>query len=268
MCMPKMRFEFKLLSILLKDSLYYPGRLLTASSTILIRYGVLCILYAYVFRINNGSLHSMTFASAAWSMFFYFSFYVMGLHLIADEIMRDVQSGTVETLLNKPISYFAYRIWWQIGSGLYAFLFSLTGGAIILFFVAGLPTTMITPLFFITFVLTTLACMLITLLLYGIVGLLAFWVQDVMPFGWIINKAIMVFGGSYVPVAFFIPIMYKIARYSPFGASQFITHTTYSSWRTDWYACISIQLFWITILGTIAYWLIKQATQKVSINGG
>ena len=35
--------------------------------------------------------------------------------------MQDVQSGTVEMLFNKPISYLAYRMWWQLGSGIYSF---------------------------------------------------------------------------------------------------------------------------------------------------
>jgi hypothetical protein len=62
--------------------------------------------------------------------------------------------------------------------------------------------------------------------------------------------------------------MYNLALYSPFGASQFITHTVYDSWRTDWFMLIGLQLFWIIVLGFVMYLTFLSASKKVSVNGG
>jgi ABC-type uncharacterized transport system permease subunit len=62
--------------------------------------------------------------------------------------------------------------------------------------------------------------------------------------------------------------MYKFAIYSPFGASMFVSHIVYDSWRVDWYRLMGIQIAWIVILGGLLIWLFKKAGEKVSVNGG
>ena len=85
---------------------------------------------------------------------------------------------------------------------------------------------------------------------------------------WIVDKAVMILGGSYLPVALFPAFMFKIALWSPFGASQFVTHTVYETWQTNWYQLVGIQLFWIVLLGLIVYFMFERAKQKISVNGG
>jgi ABC-2 type transport system permease protein len=97
---------------------------------------------------------------------------------------------------------------------------------------------------------------------------MAFWIEDINPIFWMVDKMVMILGGSYLPVALFPSFMYKIALYSPFGASQFITHTVYESWKTNWFLLISIQIFWIVILSILAYIVFLKARKKVSVNGG
>jgi len=116
--------------------------------------------------------------------------------------------------------------------------------------------------------LTFICGSILSLFLYLIVGLLSFWIEDINPVFWIVDKAVMILGGSYLPIALFPAFMYKIALYSPFGASQFITHTVYESWQTNWYQLVGIQLFWIVLLGLIIYFMFERAKQKVSVNGG
>ena len=96
----------------------------------------------------------------------------------------------------------------------------------------------------------------------------AFWVEDINPIFWIVDKFVMILGGSYLPIALFPRFMFNIAKYSPFGASMFVTHTVYDTWKTDWYVLCGIQLVWILMLGLFLYWLFNKAKKKVSVNGG
>jgi len=109
---------------------------------------------------------------------------------------------------------------------------------------------------------------ILSLLLFSIIGLLAFWVEDINPIFWTVDKAVMILGGSYLPVALFPNSIYNIALYSPFGATQFITHTVYKTWQAEWFLKIGIQAFWIIVLGVVVYFLFQKAKQRVSVNGG
>lgn len=266
--MKEIRLATKIVKTLVKDRIQYPDRLVVDTIGVIARCGILLILYWYVFKLSNGVINDTTFLFAAWSIFFYFSFSVLRLRDISREIMKDIQTGNVEVLFSKPISYLSYRMWWQVGSGIYSFVVITLLAIVALFFIIGLPGTMTIGIFIPTLILTFFCGAILSLFLYTIVGLLSFWIEDINPVFWIVDKAVMMLGGSYLPVALFPAFMFKIALWSPFGASQFITHTVYETWRTNWYQLVGIQLFWIVLLGLVVYFMFESAKKKVSVNGG
>jgi len=266
--MKGIRLSKKIISTLVKDQINYPSRLIIDTVGLIARCGILLILYWYIFKLNNGVINGTTFIFTAWSIFFYFSFSVLRLRDIARLIMQDIQSGNIEVLFSKPISYFFYRIWWQVGLGIYPFVVINFFAIIVLALLIGLPYTMTIGIFLPTYILTFIFSAVLSLLLYAAVGLLSFWIDDINPVYWIVDKAVMILGGSYLPIALFPVLMYKIALYSPFGAAQFITHTVSESWKTNWYQLVGIQLIWIFIFGLLTFFMFKKAKQRVSVNGG
>lgn len=266
--MRETRLASKILRTLIKDRIQYPDRLIADTFAIIARCGVLLMLYWYVFKLNGGSVNGTTYIVIAWSIFFYFAFSTLRLRDISFAIMNDVQSGNVEVLFSKPVSYVRYRMWWQLGSGLYPFIMVTILGSIALALIIGIPSTMTLGLFVPTFLLTFIVAVILSLVLYTIVGLLAFWIEDIHPVFWVVDKAVMILGGSYLPVALFPKLMYKLALYSPFGASQFVTHTVYSSWQSEWYLLVGVQLGWAIVLAIIISILFSRARSKVSVNGG
>ena len=266
--MKEIRLAKKIIKTLVKDCMHYPGRLIVDTIGIIARCGILLVLYWYVFKLNNGVINGTTFAFAAWSIFFYFSFSVLRLRDISRLIMQDVKTGNVEILLSKPISYLLYRIWWQIGYGVYSFVVITVVAVIAMAFIIGFPVTMTIGIFIPTLILTFICGAILSLLIYSIVGLLSFWIEDINPVFWIVDKTVMILGGSYLPVALFPVFMYNIALYSPFGSSLFVTHTVSESWQTNWYQLVGIQLFWIIVLGLIVYFMFDKAKKNVSVNGG
>ena len=266
--MKELRLALKIIKTLTKDRIRYPARLLVDTVAIVARCVVLLLLYRYAFRFNGGVINGTTFAIAAWSMFLYFSFSAFRLRDISRMIMSDVQSGNVETLFNKPVSYLAYRIWWQIGSDLYSYLVILSIGAILMVLLIGMPETMSVAIFWPTILMVSIGGIALTLILYAIVGMAAFWIQDISPLFWLVDKFVMILGGSYLPVALFPNYMLKIAQYSPFGATLFVTHTVYESWQSDWLFLFGMQIFWLIALWLIIYYIFTQARRKVSVNGG
>lgn len=266
--MKEIRLASKIIKTLIKDRIQYPGRLFADTTSIVARCGILLLLYAYVFKLNGGLINGVTFKVVAWSMFLYFSLMMLNLRSISRLITQDIISGNIEVLMVKPISYLFYRAWWQVGAGVYPFLITTILGVAILWWIVGVPQSMTVGLFAPTFLVTFLFAIVVSLLIYSIVGLLSFWMEDSTPVFWLVDKAVMILGGSYLPIALFPNLMYKVALYSPFGASAFVTHTVSDSWVLIWYKLVGIQMFWILVLGLCVYFMYLRAVKKVSVNGG
>ena len=266
--MKQIRLGSKILSTLVRDKMYYPSKLIVETASIIARFGVLLILYKYVFSLRGGTLNSVTFNSIAWSMFFYFTFSVLRIRDLSRSIMADVQSGNVEVLFSRPINYLAYKMWWQLGTGLYPFLVIFFIGTALMVGVIGIPEMFLAGYFLPSFVLAFIFGLVLSLFLYAFVGVLSFWVEDINPLYWIIDKAVMILGGSYFPIALFPDYLYKLAIFSPFGASQFVTHAATATWELDWVFKLGIQVFWILafLIGLVL--MFDKASKQVSVNGG
>ncbi len=266
--MKEIRIAIKIIKTLVKDSIHYPSRLYANMFIVISRLGVILLLYSYVFKLNGGVVNGMTYIVVAWSMFFYFIFSNLNLRHIARFMTEDIKSGNIEVFLSKPISYLSYKIWWTFGKNFYNFIFVGFIGFIILFLIIGIPKSMTIGLFIPTLLLQFILASTLIIIIYGIVGLFAFWIEEVAPIFWIVDKSVMVLGGSYLPVALFPNFLYKIAIYSPFGASMFVSQIVYDTWKVNWMGLVLIQIFWIIILGIFMIWLFKRAKDKVSVNGG
>ena len=67
----------------------------------------------------------------------------------------------------------------QIGKGLYSFVVIATVGVIGVYFIIGFPATMLVPLFVPTVIGVIILGSLLSLIVYLIIGLLAFWIEDI-----------------------------------------------------------------------------------------
>jgi ABC-2 type transport system permease protein len=182
--------------------------------------------------------------------------------------MQDVQSGNIEVFINKPISYLFYKIWWTFGLGFYNFIFIGIVGFLFMFLILGIPYSMTIGIFIPTLIIEFVLTTILTFIIYSIVGLLAFWIEDVNPVFWIVDKFVMILGGSYLPVALFPDFLYKISVYSPFGASMFVSHMVYDSWKLEYLKFMGIQIVWIISLSVFMIFIFKKASKKLSVNGG
>jgi len=266
--MKDFRLANKIVWTLVKNNVQYPARLILDITGIIARCGVLLLLYKYVFDLNAGTIKSTTFDVVAWSMFLYFVLSTLRLRDLAKIISRDIQSGSIEMLFNKPISYLTYRFCWQIGAGLFSFLVIMPIGVLIMAACLGVPATMTSWFFLLTLLIALLGCVVLTLIIYAILGMASFWIIDAAPVLWIVDKFVMVLGGSYLPVAFFPKAMYNLARWSPFGGAQILSQMPYTTWRTDAWMLLTIQYSWILILGAVLIVMFKNARKKLSVNGG
>ena len=265
--MKKIKFSFKVIKIFMKNQMQNKTYILLDIFNMVSRCLIVFFLYAYVFKISNNNINGIDYKTTLWSMFIYFCIMTLNIRKIHKLIMDDVKNGNVEMFLNKPVNYISLSFYKALGQGLYSFIVISILGSVAMILFVGIPNLNLI-VFIPTFIITLILGTILGLIMYSIIGLLSFFMQDVRPIHWIADKFVMVLGGSYLPVALFPTFMKILAFISPFGAINFTTSTVYSSWNNEYIIRILLQIIWIIIFGILLKYVYKKAREKAMINGG
>jgi ABC-2 type transport system permease protein len=101
------------------------------------------------------------------------------------------------------------------------------------------------------------------------IGLLAFWLHDVVPVFWVWQKALFVFGGLMLPVRLYPELMQRVAAFTPFpailgGPASFVLGAggaTPSALARD-------LAVWSGVIAAAVHWIFRRATNALAVNGG
>ena len=265
--MKKTRFSLNIIKIFMKNQMQNRTNIILDIANMIARCFIVFLLYAYIFKIQGGTINGVDYKTTMWSMFMYFCIMILNLRHLDNDIMSDVKSGNVEMFMNRPRSYLTLSFMRALGQGIFSFIMISIIGAIIMIVSIGVPS--VNPVLFIpTLIITLVLGQILALFIYGLIGLLSFFIQDIRPLHWIVDKLIMVLGGSYLPISMFPKVMKIMAYASPFGAINFASSTVYDSWNTNCYKMIGMQVLWIFIFGMILFFVYKKSKEKAMINGG
>ena len=265
--MRKIKFAFTVIKIFMKNQMQDKTNLILDIFNMISRCLIVFLLYAYVFQLSGGSINGVDYKTTMWSMFMYFCIMILNIRKLDTIIMTEVKSGNVEMFMNKPTNYLTICFMRVIGQGLFSFLFISLLGSILMVLFVGVPNLNIS-IFIPTLIITLFLGQVLGLLVYGVIGLMSFFIQDIRPIHWIVDKFIMILGGSYLPISMFPNFMKIIAFASPFGAINFASSTVYDSWNNEYIIRIILQLLWIIIFSIILNYVYKKSKEKAMINGG
>lgn len=265
--MKKIRFPLTVIKIFIKNQMQDRTYLMVDIINMITRCFILFLLYSYAFEVNGGSIDGVDCKTALYSMFIYFCMMTLNIRKIYKLIMVDVKSGNVEMFINKPINYILFNFYKSIGMGLYSFLVISILGTIAMLLFIGVPDLNLS-IFIPTFIIAFILGRILEFIMYSIVGVLSFFIQDVRPIYWILDKFVMVLGGSYLPIALFPPFMKILAYISPFGAIHFTSSSVYNSWNDEFVIRILLQIMWIILFGILLKYVFHKAKEQMMINGG
>ena len=265
--MKRIKFALTVVKIFMKNQMQDRTNLLLDIFNMVSRCLIVFLLYAYIFKLSGGSINGVDYKTTMWSMFIYFCIMILNIRRLDNIIMGEVKSGNVEMFMNKPTNYLTISFMKVIGQGIFSFLFISLLGTLMMITFIGIPNLNL-YVFIPTFIITLLLGQILGLLVYGSIGLMAFFIQDVRPVHWIVDKLVMVLGGSYLPISMFPPFMKVLAFVSPFGAINFASSTVYESWNSECIMRISLQFLWIGIFGLLLTFIYNKSKEKAMINGG
>lgn len=186
---------------------------------------------------------------------------------ITRSISNEIKSGSIAYKLNKPYNYYVYSVVSFMAKTCFITLFTLPTAIIIGAIFIGLPPNFtlvqIVPCLF-TFFLS----IFISWCIYGVVGLIAFWVQDSTPFYWIVSKAFLLLG-MFFPLEFFPLWLQPLIRYSPIysvmtGPSSLVASFSWEAFKDN----IISQSIWCTLIILLGICIFNFGRKKVTSNGG
>ncbi len=259
---------FSIAKIALKNRFASPQKIFWQVVALTLRFLILFSAYRYAYHYFGKDIQGVSFPVAIWSMAFYTILLSFGMRMMFNKIQSDVLSGSVENLFTKPVSYLLTKASWVLGEGFPSFLFNLCIIFFILIVSVGFPLPDYSVMWLFQAFIIVILGLILSLILYAIIGMAAFWLDNATPIYMIIDKTLMVFGGSYMPVAMFPNSMKLFAVYSPFGSALFGTHIFNSNFSQVWTQYVSIQIFWIVILSGVCIFVFRRVSRKLSINGG
>jgi ABC-2 type transport system permease protein len=182
------------------------------------------------------------------------------------EIQEAIRRGDVVYQLGRPASYVLSEL--AAGLGLLAVrapLLGLTAFLCAFAFTASTPPpgalVMVVPFGLVASALITA--------LHLLIGLLAFWLQDVSPVYWVWQKLMFVLGGLMLPLALYPESIQRAAAFTPFpallaGPASFVLQ---NGSVTPGALALDLMIWWgATALAV--HWIFRRATSALTVNGG
>lgn len=226
-------------------------------------------LWSYIYSGNGGNLiNGYSIEMMIWYMIMAeVMMYGVNARATTRAFSNDIKSGKIAYQLNKPYNCYFYQVFSNLGLIFWKLVFLIPTALIIGFLLLGyIPNFNIA--FVVPLLMSLLMALLLTCIIYGMIGLLSFWIEESTPFTWIIQKFQMLFG-LFFPPEFFPLWLQPIINYSPVYAMMSGPCKLMANFSWDLFFNVScIQIIYIAIFFALSLVIYKYGTRKVNVNGG
>lgn len=229
--------------------------------------GVLFVVFQSAFA-KTGSIHGVTFSATIWSLSMYSIAWSFGARNSYADVSNGIEDGSIETRLVRPQHFLSYVVAFRLGKQFAFFILQIIVNLALLFWLVGLPSVSGSIAWWLSVTTLFSGGMLLSVFLYSCIGLTAFWIQNPMPVMWIIDKSVMILGGSFVPIALLPAIVRRFSEWSPFGAIMAFSQAFTPDFESRFWSLFIPQLIWIVLIGVLLAVLWTQGRKKIAINGG
>jgi ABC-2 type transport system permease protein len=192
---------------------------------------------------------------------------IMSMTPIHRLIEREIRDGDVAIRLNKPYSFLGYHWSVFLGEGmLKALILISVGGLVAALMVGGVSFAISSiPALLISFLLTST----LNFLFGAMIGLLAFWTEDVTGFYFIFDRVKWLLGGFLMPITLFPDWLLKVVEWLPF--SLMIYQPARLAVHFDWTVWAELSMKQVGLLVVLAFFaqgMYRLGVRRLDVNGG
>jgi ABC-type uncharacterized transport system permease subunit len=257
------------LRLYIRQSLYHKRAAIGMTASWVVRMTLTIILYYHIYRlIGQNNVKGITFPVAVSGMLFFAIFLGIGFRELPGLINRENRSGNLEIWFTKPLPYLYLKVAECFGKNIIAagLLLSLAvlGG---FFCIHALQADQIL-LRLLAGVILLLGGWSIAIMIYGIIGLSAVFLNEIRAIENIVSKIAMVFGGAYVPVGFLPDGFRYFGGLLPTSAMTYGGQLFYPDFFTNLPHYLCMQAFWWMVLGYGLFAMNRKVRRHLNVNGG
>ncbi len=177
-------------------------------------------------------------------------FRVMVRNFLADVIARDIKDGRLSMYLIQPMNYFTFILTKEVGRISVATILSMISQLVVIALFFNRIIFNLNPFFLIIIFTMLILAFFTELLISYLVGLIAFWTDEVEGVYSSVNSLKNFFSGGFFPLSLLPPLFLSISFFLPFAYSFYIPTQLYLQKisLTQGIEGIGVQLIWICIL--------------------
>jgi len=229
--------------------------------------GVFMALWSTAYGVSGQSdLQGFTLVDMVWYLAMTETI-TLSSSRIFTEIAEAVRSGDVAYTLARPTSFPFFQVANSLGNTAPRFLLNLlTASAVVM---AGMRQAAGSLPGLAAFAGMAGLALLLDALIAVLIGLLAFWLEEIMPVFWIYQKLLFTVGGLFLPLEMFPGWLQRIARWLPF---QFITYAparAFVHFEPGFVLRMAAgQVAYIGLMSALVVLVWRRAQRRLVIHGG
>ncbi|MBN1487650.1 MAG: ABC-2 family transporter protein [Anaerolineae bacterium] len=183
------------------------------------------------------------------------------------EISDAVKAGDLAYTLTRPMAYPFLQVANSLGSSAPRFLINLVTASAVVAVGVGLGAGSLGGA--LAFLVMAWLALLLDALIAVLIGMLAFWLEEVLPIYWIYQKLLFTVGGLFLPLEFFPGWLQRLSQWLPF---RFITNAPARAFVAFSFAevlpMVAGQLVYIGVLLAVVSLVWKIARRRLVLHGG
>lgn len=228
---------------------------------------ILLNVWKYIYS-DVSAIHGYTLNQIMWYVLLAEALWFGGSSKSFSEgISYDIKSGNIACKINKPYNYVLFLVSKFLGYIILRIIMFLAVGMVLgIVFVGCLQSFDAKNMFLLPIVYVL--GLIISSLIYVILGLSAFWLEENKPIGWIYDK-IMIFLGVMFPLEMLPLWLQPISRFTPvfvciYGPMKLTVDFSINAF----YQIIISQVLWLIGAVFLALFVYQKGVKKINANGG
>ena len=186
---------------------------------------------------------------------------------LTTQISQDIKSGNIAYNINKPYNYVIYIISKHLGEiTIKSILFTIIGIFFGICFIGPIENFNFINIPFI--LITLILGILINSIIRISISIISFWIEDSMPFHWVYDKFILLFGTLF-PIEMFPKVLQPIMKYTPifvvtYGPAKLIINFSMQNFIN----ILIVQIIYLVSVVVLGLYLYEKGVKKLNVNGG
>jgi ABC-2 type transport system permease protein len=259
----------------IRQQLAYRAEFVMRAISMVLFMGVFIALWTTAFGVSGSAeLAGYSLAEVVWYLAMTETI-TLSTSRIFLEISEAVKAGDLAYTLTRPLSYPLFQVARSLGGSAPRFVLNLLTGGLVVSLVTGQGPLwggagrVGSPAGLGAFLAMAGLALLLDALIAVLIGLLAFWMEEVDPAFWIYQKLLFTVGGMFLPLEMFPDWLEGIVRWLPF---QFITYAparAFVAFSPQFVLpAVGGQLAYLAVLGLLMALVWRRAQRRLVVHGG